>query len=78
MMSTCASWFAVKRFAERDKMALLVFPCFTLSAVLHLPFSVGYHLFMSMDEHTFNVWRRLDIMAIFNVSILLTFSLPYY
>lgn len=51
---------------------------FTSSALLHLPFSVGYHLFMSMDEKTFNLWRRLDIIFIYNGGVLLTYSLGYY
>lgn len=51
---------------------------FTASALLHLPFSVGYHLFMSMDENIFNLWRRLDIIGIYNAGVLITFALGYY
>lgn len=61
-----------------DKEAILIFATFTASAVLHLPFSLGYHLFMSMDVCTFNMWRRMDVIAIFQASVLLTFSLSYF
>lgn len=49
----------------------------TASALLHLPFSVGYHLFMSMDENTFNLWRRLDIIGIYSAGVLITYSIGY-
>ena len=55
-----------------------IFWVLTSSALIHLPFSVGYHLFMSMDLPTFNHWRRMDVIAIFGVSVLLTYSLAYY
>lgn len=61
-----------------DKEAVPIFIIFTSSAVMHLPFSVGYHLFMSMDAKTFNLWRRLDVIAVCQSSILLAFSLSYF
>lgn len=47
----------------------------TASALVHLPFSVGYHLFISMDRQVSNLWRRLDTCAIFWSSVLLAASL---
>lgn len=74
--SIMATTYVSTKFLDTE--AIPIFVIFTASAVLHLPFTLGYHLFMSMDEHTFNVWRRLDVIAIFNVSVLLTFSLSYF
>lgn len=61
-----------------DKEAVPVFVIFTLSVVLHMPFSVGNHLFMCMDPNVSNFWRKLDVIAIFHVSVLLAFVLSYF
>ena len=58
--------------------AVPVFVAFTSTTVLHLPFSVGYHLFTSMRRQVFNKWRKYDVIAIFNVSVILAFSLSYF
>lgn len=61
-----------------DANSIPIFVIFTLSAVLHLPFSVGFHMFMPINIKVFNLWRRLDVLAIFAVSVLLTFSLAFF
>ena len=55
----------------------------TASALIHLPFSVGYHLFLPISPLIYNKWRRLDISFIFISSCLLTpalcfFVMPYW
>lgn len=74
--STFATVFA--SVTMLDAKAIPVFVVFTLTTVLHLAFSVGYHLFTSMRRPVFNRWRKMDVIAIFNVSVLLTFSLSYF
>jgi adiponectin receptor len=56
----------------------LPFLVLTTSVWLHMPFSVGFHLFRGMNPMVYNLWRRLDQVFIFQVSILLTFSLSFY
>ncbi|GLC50920.1 hypothetical protein PLESTB_000446700 [Pleodorina starrii] len=58
--------------------AIPIFALFTSTTVLHLPFCVGFHLFTSMRRPVFNKWRKMDVIGIFNVSILLAFSLSYF
>lgn len=55
-------------------------PFYTLwfSALVHMPFSVGYHLFSPIDQHVFNTWKQLDILFIFVSSCFLTFSLGFH
>lgn len=50
---------------------------FLVSAV-HLPFSVGYHIFECMSQDTLKKWRRLDVSFIFISSIFLTFALAFF
>jgi len=49
-----------------------------LSVFVHVPFSVGYHLFMPISQDVYNHWRKLDIMFIFVASCFLTYSLCYF
>ena len=58
--------------------AFPIFAIFTSSAVIHLPFSVGYHLFTSMDRSTFHKWRQYDVIAMMSVCVLLAYSLGYF
>lgn len=51
---------------------------FLLSAMVHLPFSLGYHLFMPINKSVFETWRRLDLTFIFIASCPLTLALCYY
>ncbi|PNH01565.1 hypothetical protein TSOC_012546 [Tetrabaena socialis] len=48
------------------------------SAVVHMPFSVGYHLFLPISPATYNRWRKLDLAFIFVASAFLTFALDYF
>lgn len=57
---------------------ILPFIIFWFSALVHLPFSVGYHLFMPISPTAYNFWRKLDIAFIFVSSIFLTFSLDFF
>jgi adiponectin receptor len=68
--ASIGSVIATSRFAPY----CAVFWVFTLSALLHLPFSVGYHLFMSMQSRVFKWWRRADISAMLWASVMLTYA----
>jgi hypothetical protein len=37
----------------------------TAAVALHMPFSVGFHLFRGMRPDVYNLWRRLDQVFIF-------------
>jgi len=50
----------------------------TSSALIHLPFSLGYHIFMPISERVFILWRKLDVSFIFIASIFLTYALDCY
>jgi adiponectin receptor len=78
ILTTVASVCATAVISCLEPDASFVFAVFTLSAVLHMPFSVGFHLFTPISISVFNLWRKMDVCAIFIVSILLTFSLAYY
>ena len=58
--------------------AVPVFIVFALSPLIHLPFSLGFHLFMPIGIDVFSEWRKLDVTAIFACSVLLTFSLSCF
>ena len=54
-----------------------------MTSTLHLPFSVGYHLFLPISPSVYNLWRRLDLIFIFVSAILSTYALsilstPYF
>lgn len=57
---------------------LVPFVALWFSAMIHLPFSVGYHLFMPISPDACNLWRKLDIAAIFASSCVLTFAIGYF
>lgn len=57
---------------------ILPFLSMFLSVFAHMPFSVGYHLFMPISQNVYNKWRKLDIMFIFVASCFLTYSLCYF
>ena len=59
-------------------IAKLPFYMFWFSAIVHMPFSVGYHMFMPISAVVYNKWRRLDISFIFVASCPLTFALCYF
>ena len=50
------------------------FVVFTLSAVVHMPFSVGYHLFSYHGDPVHRWWHLRDIRAIFGASVMLAFA----
>ncbi len=59
-------------------MDYVVFTSLWLSMVIHIPFSVGYHIFGPINKVVHNVWRRLDVSCIFAKSNLLGLSISYY
>ena len=56
----------------------VAFYAITFSVLLHLPFTVGFHLFRGINATVYNFWRRLDQMFIFIASIFLCFALDYF
>jgi adiponectin receptor len=76
LFSSLGLGFAVSQGVHGVDM--VVFTMFWLSAIIHMPASVGYHLFMPMSLQVCNYWRRLDIMCIFAVSVPLCFCTSYY
>jgi predicted membrane channel-forming protein YqfA (hemolysin III family) len=68
-------------------MNILKFNCFLdkipfyylwLSSILHMPLSVGNHLFLCINKKTFVFWKKIDLIGIFFVSVLLTFGFSYF
>lgn len=72
--------FNVYCFVELSpkKDDIMPFVAMFLSVFVHIPFSVGYHLFMPISQQVYNKWRKLDIMFIFVASCFLTYSLCYF
>lgn len=66
------------KHAPMDLTHALPFITLWLSALVHMPFSIGYHLFMCMSSDVSNTWRTLDLLFIYISAILLTFSLCYF
>jgi len=50
----------------------------TFSALIHLPFSLGYHIFMPLGKDVSIYWRKLDVSFIFISSIFLALALDFY
>jgi adiponectin receptor len=63
---------------ELNAITALPFVALTTSVWLHMPFSVAFHLFRGIDPQVYNLWRRLDQVFIFQVSIMLTFGIAYH
>lgn len=38
--------------------AVVPFAALTTAVVMHMPFSVGFHLFRGIDADVYNLWRR--------------------
>jgi len=47
----------------------LPFLLLTAATLLHAPFSIGFHMFRGICAHTYNLWRRLDQVFIFQVGV---------
>lgn len=58
--------------------ALIPFLALTAAVLIHMPFSVGFHLFRGINPEVYNLWRRLDQIFIFLVSTLLAFGLSWH
>ena len=61
-----------------ELMDKIIFILFGLHGWIHLPFSVGYHLFGCMNRETFYRWRGYDMSMILIAGNILTFVLSYY
>lgn len=70
------SW--VTSATQQSVTALIPFLALTSAVLLHMPFSVGFHLFRGIGPDVYNLWRRLDQIFIFLVSILLAFGLSWH
>lgn len=77
LFSTGAFVYTMVNYKPRG-FDILPFLAFWLSCILHVPFSVCYHLFMCISQKEYNRWRRLDVSFIFISSVLLTFSLSFF
>ena len=49
-----------------------------LSTIIHVPCSIGNHLFLPISPEVSARWRKYDLIAIFVVCPLLTFSFSYF
>jgi hypothetical protein len=43
--------------------ALVPFGALTAAVLLHMPFSVGFHLFRGISADVYNLWRRCAVAA---------------
>jgi predicted membrane channel-forming protein YqfA (hemolysin III family) len=57
---------------------LAPFILLTAAVLLHMPFSVGFHLFRGINADVYNLWRRLDQIFIFFASVLLALALSWH
>lgn len=71
----CGLFFYTVKYINTD---LTPFIIFFLASCIHLPFSVGYHLFLPISEKTRDFWRKLDITFIFISGTLFAFAFGYF
>ena len=57
---------------------ILPFVLLYLSSLIHLPFSVGYHLFMPMSKSVNTLWYKLDFCFILVGISLLIFAMCFF
>lgn len=58
--------------------ALAPFIALTSAVLLHLPFSVGFHLFRGISSKEYNKWHTLDLMFICITTVLSAFGLSWH
>jgi predicted membrane channel-forming protein YqfA (hemolysin III family) len=56
--SAMLAWVIVA--THGSPLALVPFLALTTAVLLHMPFSVGFHLFRGINADVYNLWRRLD------------------
>ena len=61
-------------FGEGDIVPFALFFC---ASAIHLPFSVGYHLFLPISNEVKTKWRNLDITFIFISATLFALAFGY-
>lgn len=74
---SCAMLAWVIAATHGSAVALVPFLALTTAVLVHMPFSVGFHLFRGINTEVYNLWRRLDQAFIFLVSILIAFGLSW-
>lgn len=70
------SSFALYENSSRED--LIPYISLYLSSALHMPFSLGYHLFMPISETILLKWRRLDFIMTLVSICLQNFALNYF
>jgi len=57
-----------------------VFPyaIFFLAPLMHLPFSVGYHLFIPISQNIKELWRKLDFAFVFLGGTMFAYAIGYF
>eukprot|EP00775_Hariotina_reticulata_P014399 gene14399-14505_t len=75
---SCLLLGSVAASTQAPLQALVPFLALTSAVLIHMPFSVGFHLFRGINADVYNLWRRLDQVFIFLVSILLAFGLSWH
>ncbi|GIL74320.1 hypothetical protein Vretimale_2010 [Volvox reticuliferus] len=77
LLSTVSLVFVFNYYSIQGNSAS-AFILFWTSLIVHLPFSVGYHLFLPISAEVYNVWRRLDMSFILIMSVQLTYGMSYF
>ncbi|EFJ46258.1 hypothetical protein VOLCADRAFT_105620 [Volvox carteri f. nagariensis] len=77
LLSTGSMVFAFSYYSVRGN-DISAFVMYWTSLIVHLPFSVGYHLFLPISVGVYNTWRRLDMSFILMMSVQLTYGMSYF
>eukprot|EP00798_Chlamydomonas_sp_ICE-L_P025775 gene25775-11441_t len=77
IVSTALFTYAMAKF-DLENGEIAAFLAIWLSAIIHNPFSICYHMFTPISDKTYNRWRKADTVLICACSVLLNFSLTYY
>lgn len=76
-ISTCyvAYLLASCNIPTLDSILLLLYAC---GHLFHLPFTVGYHLFVSISETVAGQWLRYDVCAVYFSKFFTVISMSYF
>jgi len=78
MFTVCSFYYMLFNYILQP-FDLIVFSAFTMSTLIHLPFSVGYHLFCGIgDESVYTIWLKMDTSTVFVSCFLHIFCLSAY
>lgn len=78
IISSYYLYYYMNLFQFSCNLDKIPFYCLWLSSILHMPLSVGNHLFLCINKKTFTLWKKIDLIGIFFVSVLLTYSFSYF